>query len=71
MPYRDNLNPNERFYVLTIMDKETGLWQPVLTSQGELQYFNNEDEAYDEAVNANAENFEILAQVGVYYYEKP
>lgn len=71
MPYRDNLNPNERFYVLTIMDKETGLWQPVLTSQGELQYFNNADEAYDEAVNANAENFEILAQVGVYYYEKP
>ena len=71
MPYRDNLNPNERFYVLTIMDKETGLWMPVLTSQGELQYYNDEDEAYDAAVNANAENFEILTQERVYYYEKP
>ena len=71
MPYKDRLVLDDRFYVLTIMDKETGLWKPVLTSQGELQYFNNADEAYDEAVNANAENFEILAQVGVFYYQKP
>lgn len=71
MPYRDRLVLDDRFYVLTIMDKETGLWQPVLTSQGELQYYNDEDEAYDAAVNANAENFEILTQEKVYYYEKP
>lgn len=70
MPYKNHLG-DDIFYLVTIMDPETGLWQPVLTSQGELLYFTDEDDAYDYAVNANAQAFEILKQDKVYYYEEP
>jgi hypothetical protein len=55
---------------LTIQD-ETGRWRPVLTSEGELEYLQDENDAFDEAVQRNAQKFEIQVQHKIYEYQEP